>query len=93
MTIQEHRDNIFHNYGTDVDTLDSSKLRGLANELDYLADELEVQEATVNTMKHDVARTLSELANKYKNKFDPIYLFGGDISTIEDDDIEFDSVE
>lgn len=89
MTIQKRKDLIFHNYGTDVDTLDSNKLRRLAEELDYLAEELEIQEAKVKAMKHDVIHALSEVADKYRDTFNTIYLFDGNISLIDEDDIDF----
>lgn len=90
MTIQERRDNIFHEYGTDVDTLDSSKLRGLAEELDALADDLEDQEALVNTMKDDMLCAIKEVAYKYKKDLGTIYLYGNDVEDIEFDDVDFE---
>ena len=89
MTIQERRNFIFHNYGTDVDTLDSSKLRGLIQELDYLADDLKEREAKITTIKQEIIRALSDIADKYRGTFSTIFLFDGNISLIDEEDIDF----
>lgn len=90
MTIQERKDMIYHDYGTDVDALDSDKLRALAGELDALADDLEDQEALANTMKDEMIRAISDVALKYKDNFDTIYLYGNDVADIEFDDVDFE---
>lgn len=89
-TIQEMRDDIYHNYGVDVEDMDSDKMTDLINDLDTLADALADQEAKVEEMKEDLTNTLSRFAEKYKEDFDSIYLFGGDIALVEDNDIDFD---
>lgn len=90
MTIQERKDIIYHNYGADVDNLDSNQLRAFAEELDFLANDLEDQEALANTMKHEMIRAINDVALKYKDKFDTIYLYGNDVASIEFDDVDFE---
>lgn len=89
MTIQQRRDEIFRNYGTDVDEMNSVRIRDLITALDQLADDLEDQEALVNNMKEDMLSAINEIAEHYKKYFDTIYLFGGNINEMTDEDIEF----
>ena len=90
MTIQEQKDNIYHNYGVDVNEMSTLKLRDLITDLDQLADDLEDQEALVNTMKDDMLRAINEVAQKYKKQFGSIYIFDTDIESITDEDIDVD---
>lgn len=90
MTIQERRDNIFRNYGVNVDEMSAIKLRDLITELDQLTDDLEDQEALVNTMKDDMLRAIDGVVRKYKQHFSTIYLFGTDVDDMTDEDIDFD---
>lgn len=90
MTLEERKDNIFHNYGVDVSEMSVLKIRDLITDLDQLADDLEDQEALVNTMKHDMFCAIHEVAQKYKKQFSSIYLFGGDVDVMTDEDIDFD---
>lgn len=90
MTLEERKDNIFHNYGVDVSEMSVLKTRDLIIDLDQLADDLEDQEALINTMKHDMLCAINEVAQKYKKQFGSIYLFGVDVDDMTDEDIDFD---
>lgn len=88
MTIQERKDNIFRNFGADVDEMDITQIRKFAEELDSLAFDLEDQEALINSMKDDMIRAIKEVAQKYKKHFGSIFVCGLDVDVISDEDIE-----
>lgn len=89
-SIQEMRDEIFHNYGVDVKEMNSEKIRQLSMDLDELGDALSDQEAIANTMKDDMLRAIKGVAQRYKKHFDTIYLFGSDVDQMDDTDIDFE---
>lgn len=90
MTIQERRDNIFHNFGANVDEMDIAKIRKFAEELDSLAFDLEDQEALANSMKEDMLRAIKEVAYKYKKHFGSIFVCGIDVDVMSDEDIDYE---
>ena len=89
MTIQERKNNIYHDYGVDVGEISATKIRDLITELDQLADDLEDQEALVDAMKNDMLHAIDEIVQKYKEHFSIISLFGVDVDNMTNEDIDF----
>ena len=50
MTIQARKDNIYHDFGVNVEVMDAIRLRDLITELNQLADDLEDQETVIESM-------------------------------------------
>lgn len=88
--IQELRNEIYHNYSVDVDEMDAHKVGNLIDALDELQGVLEEHERKLNSMRHDLIDAIHEIAEKYQDDFDTIYLFGNDVESIENDDIDVD---
>lgn len=89
-TIEELRGEIYTKYGVDVDDKNSEEISDMIDDLKYLRVRLENQEEKVKYMKEDFLCTLETFKEKYKDDFDTIYLFGKNITLVDEDDIDFE---
>ena len=91
-SMQTMREEIYHNYNVDVEDMDADKLDSLIHDLQELSRERTFYEEHLNKMKADMIGAINEIADKWKNTFDAIYLFGTNIINMDDTDVDADEI-